>query len=164
MCYIYKTNKRQDQLNSKYNKVYPIELSSIPDSEKELALTEFSEGLEELKLCLKVLWDNGLETKACCAGNHNDGGHAYIAMEEEVDLFEYLSPLILEDDNIRIEYFNGMQIIRFYGDSEQTKQEMLSLAECILTGPKDNKKDVRKKMITSSINKRAYVKKSLNIV
>ena len=82
MCYIVPTKKRQDQIKSKYNKIYPISLSDIPESEKELALSEFSEGLEELRLCLKVLWDNKLETKACCAGNHNDESHAYIAMAE----------------------------------------------------------------------------------
>jgi len=159
MCYIVQTKKRQDQLDSKYNKIYPIELSSIPEKDKELALTEFSEGSEELRLCLKALWDNNLETKACCAGNHNDGGHAYIAMIEGVDIFAYLTSKFLSDENIKIEYFNDMQIIRFYGDIEQTKNALLNFAECILTGVKEKRQFVRKKLITKSINKKIYSKK-----
>ena len=162
MCYIVPTKKRQDQIKSKYNKIYPISLSDIPESEKELALNEFSEGLEELRLCLKVLWDNKLETKACCAGNHNDESHAYIAMAEKVDVFNYLTSNVLDDENVKLEYFNGMQIIRFYGDIEQTKIAMLNLAECILTGIKNNKNQVRRKIIEKSSNKKYIQKNYLN--
>ena len=160
MCYIVQTKKRQDQLDSKYNKIYPIELSSIPETDKELALTEFSEGLEELRLCLKVLWDNNLETKACCAGNHNDGGHAYIAMIEGVDIFAYLTSTFLLDETVKIEFNNGMQIIRFYGNPEQTKNALLNLTECILTGIKEKRQFVRKKLITNTYSKKLYLKKS----
>ena len=159
MCYIVPTKKRKDQIESKYNKIYPINLAEIPECDRELALSEFSEGLEELRLCLKVLWDNNLETKACCAGNHNDESHAYIAMAERVDIFRYLSSEILNDENIKLEFTNGMQIIRFYGDLEHTKTAMLNLTECILTGIKDNGQEVRRRLITKSINKKIYTKK-----
>jgi hypothetical protein len=66
---------------------------------------------------------------------------------------------MLNDENIKLEFSNDMQIIRFYGDLEHTKTAMLNLAECILTGIKDNGQEVRGRLITKSSTKKIYVKK-----
>ncbi len=58
-------------------------VSEIPLSERDQAATDFSEGDETLKALLLNLWNRGVKTRACCAG---DEGRPYISIDShEID-------------------------------------------------------------------------------
>ena len=55
------------------------DLSKVQVNEQEKLATEFSEGSENMKNLLLFLWDNGINTFACC------GGHDEIEVEVDED-------------------------------------------------------------------------------
>ena len=135
-----------DNKNLKYNHVAPIDLDTIPAEDKEQALREFSEGSLGLEKCLRSMWDNGLKTHACCAGNDSEYDIAYITMSDNVDVFSFLSDSLLSTDMIALEFSEGHQTIRFGGPVEVKEQLMTSLAYDISTGYKQNEEVVKSKI------------------
>lgn len=71
-----KPQKQNDQTDivvyetTKYNNGDCLDIEDIPEHEREIALTEFSEGSSALRNCLDILWHNSLPTYACCKGEH----------------------------------------------------------------------------------------------
>jgi hypothetical protein len=59
-------------------------------------------------------------------------------MEENEDIFAYLSEDFLNNDGIRINIENNRQVIKFAGNLGEKNSEMLLLAQNILTGRKKN--------------------------
>lgn len=104
---------------------------------------EFSEGSIELERCLITLWNHELYTKACCKG-HLMGEkdfkflyhYAYIAMEENIQLFKYLSDELIINPYILLYCFNNQECIYFYGDNKYKNIELLT--RDILNGVKNN--------------------------
>ena len=117
---------------SKYNYGEPIPLDSIPISDTEEALRDFANGSRGLEICLRVLWMLGLKTYASYPGNRNTFDIAYIVMEEEEDVFSYLSDEFLNHDNIRIDIVDNRQIIKFSGNDGEKNSEMILLAQNIM--------------------------------
>ena len=131
---------------TKYNHVSPVSYDLIPESEREQALMEFAEGSVGLEKCLRAMWQTGLITHACCAGNDYDYKVAYIAMSDDVDLFSYLSADLINDELIKLEKRKQKQIIRFAGLPEKKEKLMLLLANDILEGKKNNEELIKEKV------------------
>ena len=135
-----------------YNYGYIVPLSSIPEERREQALTDFSEGSEALKKCLKIMWNIGLNTIGCRIGVSEKYEEGYITMEEGIDLFKYLSSNVLDDDMVRLwvitntETSKNKQVLIFAGSKERKEETLSHLAEDLLTGIKNNEEQVKKKM------------------
>ena len=132
--------------NTKYSNRGPIDLDTIPISDTNLALIEFSKGSNGLAICLRVLWQHGLKTYACYPGNSNVFDIAYIVMEENEDVFCYLSETFLNDNGIRINIVDNRQVVYFLGNKGEKSSEMIMLAQNILSGRKKNSKLVETKI------------------
>ena len=129
-----------EELNKmgKYNYGEPIPLDSIPISDTNIALLDFAAGSRGLEICLRVMWMHGLKTYSCYPGDNNIFDIAYIIMEENEDVFAYLSEEFLNDDSIRIDIEDNRQIIKFSGNAGEKNSGMILLAQNILTGRKKN--------------------------
>lgn len=130
--------KINENKNLKYNHVAPIDLDTIPVNEREQALKEFAEGSIALEKCLRTMWEHGLKTHACCAGEESDYDEAYISMAEGIDIFSFLSPDLLASDMIALENDCNRQVIRFGGIREIREHFMQRVAQDIVNGKKDN--------------------------
>ena len=122
----------------KYNYGEPIPLDSIPISDTNIALHDFAGGSRGLEICLRVMWMHGLKTYSCYPGNKDIFDIAYIVMEENEDVFSYLSEEFLNDEGIRIDIVDNREVIRFSGNIGEKDSEMILLAQNILTGKKKN--------------------------
>ena len=71
---------------------------------------------------------------------------AHITMEEKVDLFSYLSPVLLDDEMVQLDFENDRQVIRFAGNKARIEAALLSLTRDIMSGKKRNNKEVREKL------------------
>ncbi len=131
---------------SKYNYGEPIPLDSIPICDTEEALVDFADGSRGLLICLRTMWMHGLKTYASYPGNKNVFDIAYIVMEENEDVFSFLSNEFLNDDNIRIDIVDNRQIIKFSGNEGEKNSEMLFLAQNISKGRKSNEALVKEKI------------------
>lgn len=65
--------------NNRYNTGSPVEINSISNAERSLAISEWSEGNEKLKDAITQCIENGIPTIASCAG-HSFMDSPYIAM------------------------------------------------------------------------------------
>ena len=137
-------NKESEEI--KYSNKGPIDLDEIPISDTILALKEFSKGSRGLEICLRIMWQHGLKTYSCYPGNNNVFDIGYIIMEEDEDVFCYLSEKFLNDEGIRINVENNRQIVKFLGSEGEKNSEMISLAQDILTGRKYNNELVEEKL------------------
>ena len=118
---------------SKYNYGEHIPLDSIPISD-----TNIADGSRGLEICLRVMWMYGLKTYSCYPGNKDIFDIAYIVMEENEDVFSYLSEEFLNDEGIRIDIVDNREVIRFSGNLGEKDSEMILLAQNILSGKKKN--------------------------
>lgn len=133
-------------LKSKYNYGEDIALDTIPISDTEQALYDFSEGSNGLEKCLRTMWMNGLKTISSSSGKRNVFDIGYIVMEEDEDIFCYLSEEFLNDPRIRIDLVDNKQRIRFAGNNPEKEGAMLFLARDIQSGKKNNLKLVLEKI------------------
>ena len=135
------------KMPTKYNNGPIIKLDDIPQEDIIQALNDFSEGSTGLKRCLSVMWKNNLKTLACCAGNEDSFEEAYILMNENVDLFSYLSDRLLLNDMVSIscDKYNR-QSISFIGPSTYKEHFFAILADDILSGKKQNVQNIRNKI------------------
>lgn len=113
-----------------------IKLDDIPKDEIFQALNDFSESSEGLKRCLSVMWKNNLRTIACCAGDEDSFDEAYIMMDENIDMFSYLSDELLFSDMVEISFKNNSQVIAFIGPSSYKEKLFNILANDIMSGKK----------------------------
>ena len=67
-------------------------------------------------------------------------------MEEGIDLFSYLSPIILEDEMVQIDIVDNRQTIRFAGTKARIEGAILSLIRDIQKGRKKNRKQLEEKI------------------
>lgn len=128
-----------------------MSVSSIKEEEREKYLTLFSEGSNRLRDCLDVMWKMNLFTIGCCFGSSEEFKEGFIATEDGVNLFEYLSPKVLDDDMVRLHIYKKgkskcVQRISFAGSQERKEEILLHLVEDLLTGIKDNAKEVNNKI------------------
>lgn len=121
-----------------YNQGPMIKLQDIPSENMSQALKDFSEGSEGLEICLRTMWNNNLETIACCAGNENSFERAYILMDKGVDIFSFLSEELLTNDMVSITSKDSRQSISFGGRVQEKEEYFKTLAEDIISGKKDN--------------------------
>ena len=129
-----------------------IDIQTLSKENRNQYALIFSEGSKSLEHCLKVLWDNDLYTMACCKGHKmiekNYNGflylYAYIAMEKNSKLFEYLSDEIIFDPYNVLYNFNGCECIYLYGDNKE--ERILKISDDVLTGKKNNKKQLKIKV------------------
>lgn len=131
---------------SKYSNRGPIKLDSIPIEECELAMAEFGEGSISLQKCLRAMWQRNLKTHSCFARNNAPYDIAYITMEENIDVFSYLSPILLDDDMVQIDIFESRQTIRFAGNKARIEGAILSLIRDIQSGKKNNRTKLEEKI------------------
>ena len=133
---------------TKYSNRGHIDLDDIPISDTTLALCEFSQESRGLEICLRVMWQHGLKTYSSYPGSNNVFDIGYIVMEEEEDVFCYLSEKVLQRGNgIIIRNEDNRQVIKFFGSKGEKNSEMIFLAQDILTGKKyNNKKMLEEKM------------------
>ena len=134
------------QNESKYSGKGPVKLDSIPICDTQLALEEFSEGSISLCKCLRAMWMRNLKTYSSYADVNDEYDIAHITMEEKIDLFSFLSPVILEDDMIQLDFEDNRQIIRFAGNKARIEAALLSLTRDIQSGKKRNYKEVKEKL------------------
>ena len=123
---------------SKYNYGVAIPLDSIPIEDTERALEEFSDGSNGLNKCLRVMWMNGLKTHSSYPGEKNSFDIGHIVMEENEDIFSYLSQEFLNNERIRIDIVDNRQVIRFAGSSPEKEGALLFLTREIQSGKKKN--------------------------
>lgn len=125
-------------MKEKYDIGHHINLDDVPISDTELALKEFSRGSNALSICLRVMWMYGLKTYSCNPGENNSFEIGYIKVEEDEDIFSYLSKEILNDEKIRIAIEDNRQIIKFSGTTPEKEGVMLMIAREIQSGKKNN--------------------------
>ena len=65
------------------------DLTKLSDAKKEEMATLFSEGNEDLKKLLLTMWNNGIQTYACCAGHDKSEKHNVGGLYENVDPYIY---------------------------------------------------------------------------
>lgn len=136
---------------TKYNHVAPIDLDTIPQNELEQALLEFAEGSKGLESCLRTMWSNNLKTFACCAGNDHEYEIGNIVMSENVDIFSFLSPELLETDMIALEINDDKQAIYIGGD-QKTKENIMHQISYDITQGRKNNKDLLQEKIGKPLN------------
>ncbi len=126
--------------NSKYNQGVHIPLDDIPINEIEIALLDFSAGSLALSKCLREMWMHGLKTYSCNPGENNSSDIGHIVMEEDEDIFSYLSETFLDDERIRINIIDNKQEIKFAGNKGEKEGAILFLTREIQSGKKYNTK------------------------
>lgn len=131
----------------KYNFGEPIKLDLIPIEECEEALHDFSNGSNGMEKCLRTMWMNGLKTHSCNHGENTPFDIGHIVMEENEDVFSYLSKEFIEDERVRINIIDNMQEIRFAGSTPEKEGAMLFLARDIQSGKKKNTRELIMKKI-----------------
>ena len=134
------------EVKTKYSNKGPVKMDDIPISDTELALQEFSEGSVSLEKCLRAMWQRNLKTHACFADVEEEYDIAYITMQENIDLFSYLSPVIIDDDMIQIDLEGDRQTIRFAGNKPRIEAAILNLIRDIQKGKKRNGEQIKKKI------------------
>ena len=122
----------------KYNHGVSIPLDTIPIEDIELALYEFAAGSVGLEKCLREMWMHGLKTHSSYPGSKNSFDVGHIVMEEEEDVFSYLSEEFLNDPRIRIDVVDERQEIKFAGNSPEKEGALLFLTREIQKGKKKN--------------------------
>ena len=176
------TNKMEEirNKNNKENSInyhdygQGIELAKIPKEDLVQALDDFSEGSENLKICLKTLWENALPTLACCKGDHfeiRDSLYSNsklfiqsvgnIAFDSNVDIFSYLSSDFINNPYIRLSERNNGKNISFFGKNKE--QLFIQLSKDVLSGKKDNKETLSKK-INSNTPVSIYVESLVDLL
>ena len=133
---------KETKVKSKYNYGEAIDLDIIPISDTERALFEFSEGSIGLQKCLRIMWINGLKTHSCRSGMTSPFDIARIVMEENEDVFSYLSNDFLNDERIRIDIKDDREIIKLAGNNPEKEGALLFLAREIQSGKKKNNKEL----------------------
>lgn len=123
-------------MEERYDIGHHIDLDDVAINNTELALKEFSRGSKALSICLRVMWMFGLKTYSCNPGEKNSFDIGYITMEENEDVFSYLSEELLNDEKIRIDVKDNRQIIKFSGTTPEKEGVMLMLAREIQSGRK----------------------------
>ena len=123
-------------MKEKYNTGHHIDLDDVPISDTELALKEFSRGSNALSICLRVMWMYGLKTYSCNPGEKNSFEIGHIVMEENENIFCYLSENFLNDEKVRIDIKDNRQEIKFSGTTPEKEGVMLMLAREIQSGKK----------------------------
>lgn len=123
-----------------------INLDDIPISDTNLAIVQFAKGSRGLEICLRTLWQHGLKTYSCYPGSKNVFDIGYIVMEEDEDVFCYLSEDFLNDDGIRIDIDNNRQVFKFMGSANEKSSEMIHLAQDIISGKKKNEELIETKI------------------
>lgn len=132
---------------TKYSNKGHINLDDIPISDTILALEEFSQGSRGLEICLRIMWQHGLKTYSSYPGSNNVFDIGYIVMEEDEDIFCYLSEKVLQRGNgIIIGNEDNRQVIKFLGSKGEKNSEMIFLAQDILTGKKYNNELIEEKI------------------
>ena len=176
------TNKMEEirNKNNKENSInyhdygQGVELAKIPKEDLVQALDDFSEGSENLKICLKTLWENALPTLACCKGDHfeiRDSLYSNsklfiqsvgnIAFDSNVDIFSYLSSDFINNPYIRLSERNNGKNISFFGKNKE--QLFIQLSKDVLSGKKDNKETLSKK-INSNTPVSIYVESLVDLL
>lgn len=130
----------------KYSHRGPISMDLIPIEDTCLAIEEFSHGSVSLCMCLRAMWQRNLKTYSCYADVTEPFDIAHITMEKNVDIFSYLSPVIIEDDMIQIDLDGDREVIRFAGNKAKIEAGILSLIRDIQSGRKRNSKEVKEKL------------------
>ena len=134
-----------EEKKSKFNYGEPLKLDDIPIEECEEALYEFSDGSNGLNKCLRTMWMHGLKTHSCKKGNNSfDEGH--ITMEEDEDIFSYLSKEFLNDERVRIDIKDNREVVLFLGSSAEKEGVLLFLAREIQSGRKNNRTLIKEKI------------------
>ncbi len=131
---------------TKYSNRGPISMDSIPIEDTEIALNEFSGNSNGLAKGLRALWQNGVKTYSSYAEVQDPCDIAYIKIEKGKDLFCFLSPFLISDCMVQLDYENEMQVIRFAGNRAKIEGSLLALARDIQSGRKRNEKLVAKKL------------------
>lgn len=131
---------------NKYNTGKVVMIDTIPESEKLMAIKEFSEGSIALENCLIILNKLGIATRSCCKGQHvsvannfRDNSkfldicwNSFIVFELNQDWKSYLSRELLSDPEVII----GDDYVEFYGrDNEGFFRK---LGRDFSTGKKNN--------------------------
>lgn len=124
----------------------PINLDEISIDDTNLAIVQFASGSRGLEKCLRIMWQHGLKTHSCYSGGKNVFDVGYIVMEENEDVFCYLSEKFLSNDGIRIDVENNRQVFKFLGSENEKSSEMILLAQDILSGKKYNNELVKEKI------------------
>jgi len=92
-------------------KILLKDFSQMSNEEKLEQATVFSEGSEELKKILLLLWDCGIQTLGCCAGHEDNSSMPYVAFNieniEETDLIEFLIELTNDKNGVKQVTFNA---------------------------------------------------------
>ena len=128
--------------NSKYNYGVPIPLDEIPIEDCERALNDFAAGSPALSKCLREMWMHGLKTYSCNPGEKDIFEIGHIVMEENEDIFSYLSEEFLNDERIRIDIIDNRQEIKFSGSIPEKEGAMLFLTREIQSGRKHNNEEL----------------------
>lgn len=110
---------------------------------KEIA-KQFSEGDEQLEKCLLELWNNGIQTTACCRGHDTDEYiyRPYIMLKFDHNIYGLIDNLynymVLPENRDSIgldfgyDYKNGRFNFSITMDSEQSKQQCLNfISRCL---------------------------------
>ena len=131
----------------KFNLGKHISLDDIPLEECEMALLEFADGSLGLEKCLRLMWINGLRTYCCSHGEEHNYDIGHIVMDDNEDVFSYLSEEILNDNRIRIDIVDGRQEIKFAGTPQEKEGAMLFLARELQRGKKKHNYDLVRERI-----------------
>ena len=136
---------------NKYNHGHVIKMSEIPAEEKKMAIKQFAEGSPMLEDCLNIINSLGIETKACCKGQHVTyvrwngvssekcselvpiiAAPSYILFAPNQEWKAYLTRDLIKDKDVLI----GFDGIHYYGRDAQNFFRRLKWA--FLTGKKKN--------------------------
>ncbi len=137
-------------------------------SDKSQNAKLFSEGSEGLEKCLKIIWEQGIETTACCKGNHlsiniyNEpevNCEAYISFSNNQNWQNYLSENIIKSDDVII----TENAIYYYGSNNESFFKMLG--KDFLTGRKNNDNYLNNKntVITKELEYNSFIYALLQI-
>ena len=131
---------------TKYSHRGPIDMNTIPIADTNWAIFEFANGSNGLEKSLRAMWQRNLKTHACSAGSDSPYDIAYITMQEDVDIFSYLSTTTLNDDLIEIDYEDNRETIRFAGSKGIREGAILQFVRDIESGKKKNSDLVEEKI------------------
>lgn len=131
---------------TKYSNRGHVSMDSIPIEDTELALEEFSGSSNGLAKSLRGMWQNGVKTYSSYAEVEDPCDIAYIKVEKGKNLFCFLSPFLISDCMVQLDYENEMQVIRFAGNRAKIEGSLLALARDIQSGRKRNEKLIERKL------------------
>lgn len=136
----------EDKTN-KYDFDKHIPLDTVQIEDLELFVTTISRGSVGMMKCIREMFIHGLKTYSCYPGSKNSFDIGYIKMEEDEDIFAYLSEPFIFDPRIRIDEVDGMQRIRFAGNKPEKEGALLFLTREIQRGiVKGNEEAIKKKL------------------